>query len=110
MKQRFTNNRRRWIFFPLLFLSGIALMGYLVMWLWNAILPEISGLSSITFLQALGILLLSRLLFGGFRFGNRFQKQKPPFVNQAMKNKFMNMSDEERAQFKQQWKERCRRH
>ena len=29
-------------------------MGYLVMWLWNAILPEILGLSSITFLQAHG--------------------------------------------------------
>lgn len=111
MKQRFANpQRRRWIFFPLLIIAGMALMGYVVMWLWNAILPAISGLSSVTFPQALGILLLSRILFGGFRFGNRFQKNRPPFVNKRMKEKFMSMNEEERAQFKQHWNDRCGRH
>ncbi len=37
-----------------------------VMLLWNALIPSIIGWNTITYLQALGILVLSRLLFGGF--------------------------------------------
>ncbi len=43
--------------------------GSVVMLLWNAILPAVLHVSSITFWQALGILLLSKILFGGFRGG-----------------------------------------
>jgi hypothetical protein len=37
--------------------------------LWNCLLPEILGVKSITFWQAMGILILSKILFGGFHFG-----------------------------------------
>lgn len=37
--------------------------------LWNWLMPEIFGLRAITYLQAIGLLLLSRLLFG--RVGQR---------------------------------------
>ncbi|MFL5729534.1 MAG: hypothetical protein ACJ75J_08635 [Cytophagaceae bacterium] len=40
-------------------------LGFLVKFLWNKILPNISGLKRVTYLQALGILILARLLFGG---------------------------------------------
>ena len=37
--------------------------------LWNAILPEVVDAKPLSYWQALGLLLLSRILFGGFRFG-----------------------------------------
>jgi hypothetical protein len=52
----------------LLVLVGIAAMGYLVMVLWNWLLPALfAGVRQIGYLQALGVLLLSKILFGGFR-------------------------------------------
>jgi hypothetical protein len=41
-------------------------LGFLVMLLWNWLVPAISSLKRVTYLQALGILILARLLFGGF--------------------------------------------
>jgi hypothetical protein len=40
--------------------------GQIVKALWNALLPPLFGLPSVTFWQALGLLVLSRILFGGF--------------------------------------------
>jgi hypothetical protein len=41
-------------------------LGLAVMALWNAVIPAVFGLPSIGFWQALGLLVLSRILFGGF--------------------------------------------
>jgi len=48
--------------------AGIALLGFLVMLLWNWVIPAVfaSG-RPIDYLHALGLLVLSRILFGGFR-------------------------------------------
>jgi hypothetical protein len=40
--------------------------GLFVKWLWNWLMPAIFGLGVITFWQAFGIVLLAKLLFGGF--------------------------------------------
>ncbi len=91
---------------PLLFLLipvGIAILVGLVMFLWNAILPEVIGVNTITYWQALGIFVLSKILFGGFKRGAR----RPGKFNRMNKNKFMNMTDEEKAAFKSEWKARC---
>ena len=62
--------KRFWIRRALRFLAFAlfagALIGFAVMTLWNALLPAILGVSFITFWQAMGLLLLSRILFGGF--------------------------------------------
>lgn len=50
---------------PPLFLGFIAAGGWLVQQLWNWLLPTLFGLPSVTFWQALGLLLLTRILFGG---------------------------------------------
>lgn len=39
--------------------------GYFIMLLWNWLMPELFGLTTITFWQAFGITLLARLIFGG---------------------------------------------
>ncbi len=38
----------------------------LVMWLWNALIPTLIGWGTVNFWQAAGLLILCRLLFGGF--------------------------------------------
>lgn len=51
--------------------------GLAVKWLWNGLIPPIFGLGTITYWQAVGILLLSKLLFGAFR--GHGQNRHPPF-------------------------------
>ena len=46
---------------------GIIVFGGAVMLLWNGILTTVLHMSAITFWQAIGILLLAKILFGGFR-------------------------------------------
>lgn len=46
------------------------LIGYGVMLLWNWLIPEIFGVTPITYWQAVGILVLVKVLFGGFA-GNK---------------------------------------
>ncbi len=78
----------------------IAVLGLLVMSLWNALLPAIIGVKSIGFWQALGLLVLCRILFGGlgFRpgmFGMGRERRR-------MHERWMKMTPEEREQFVQQ--------
>jgi len=54
-------------------LAGIAaacafalVFGLVVKWLWNWLMPAVFGLGTITYWQAFGILVLSKLLFGAF--------------------------------------------
>ncbi|HYS66177.1 MAG TPA: hypothetical protein VEN30_20535 [Paraburkholderia sp.] len=52
----------------LLVLVGIALLGWMVMVLWNWVIPALFvGGHSIDYPHAMGLLILSRILFGGFR-------------------------------------------
>ena len=44
-------------------------LGFAVMALWNWLMPPIFGLHTITYWQAYGLLILSKILFGGFRGG-----------------------------------------
>lgn len=76
--------------------------------LWNAILPEVLNATTITYWQALGLFILSRILFGGFRCGGPARGVKPGFGRASIKEKFMNMTDAEKVAFKQRWKDRCK--
>lgn len=58
----------RFFKFALLGVAGVAAFGAVVMSLWNSLMPSIfPGLHEIGYFQALGLLLLSRLLVGGLR-------------------------------------------
>jgi uncharacterized membrane protein len=54
------------LFIAILAVIFITLFGYVLMYLWNWLMPLIFGLPLITFWQALGLCLLSKILFGGF--------------------------------------------
>jgi hypothetical protein len=60
--------KRKWIFLiaPPAAVLFIAICGEVVMHLWNWLLPSLFGWRQVTFWQALGLLVLCRMLFGGF--------------------------------------------
>ena len=91
---------KRAIFIPIVIAAGIFILGYAVMQLWNCILVPVLGVITVTFWQALGILVLSKILFGGFRHGHGH-----PRFNHA--HKWMHMSPEEREKMRAEWKTKC---
>jgi len=86
----------------------VMLFSYIVMRLWNGILPDVLGVKLISFWQAMGILVLSKILFSGF---GGFAHKKEQFKNrfrQRMREKWENMTPEEKQKFKEEWKDRCK--
>lgn len=77
-------------------------IGFLIMLLWNNLLPELFKLPFISYWQAMGLLLLSRLLVGNWSFG---AKRSMRFNNN--RKKWLQMTDEERQQIKEEWTKRC---
>jgi hypothetical protein len=72
--------------------------------LWNWLIPDIFGFKSITVWQALGLLLLSRILFGGFRGWPGHHRRS---WKRHMQKRWSRMTPEEREKFRQGWKRRC---
>lgn len=94
------------LFFGVVFIILAAAMSAVVMLLWNAILPEVAGVKPLTFWKAAGLLLLAKILFSGFG-GRRFgRKRSKP---NHWRNKWMQMSSEERHEAKSRWKAYCNR-
>lgn len=84
------------------------LFTFIVMSLWNAILPAVLGVKVITFWQALGIIILSKILFGGFGGGGgRWKHRGGEHWKEKMMSKWGNMSEEDKERFKNSWEARC---
>ena len=64
---------RKGLFF-LLFVAVCAGTTALLMVLWNALIPDIIGWNTVNYWQALGMLVLCRLLLGGFGHMNDWRK------------------------------------
>jgi hypothetical protein len=97
-------NERKIAGIILLVIIGIGAFGAIVMLLWNALMPDIFHLPQISFWQALGLLLLSKILFSSFRGGGPKRRMKD-----RLTEKWMTMTPEEREKFKQDWGGRCGR-
>jgi hypothetical protein len=85
-------------------LLAVLVFGSLVMLLWNTLFPQLFHLPLITFWQALGLLLLAKILFGGFRGGpgRRWRRR--------MDMDCEKFSPEDRERIRQEWGRRCGRH
>ena len=81
----------------------IAAGGEIVQRLWNWLVPSIVGWRQITFWQALGILTLCRILFGGF--GCHGSPRSG--VRHRVKDRWNHMSPEEQESFRQGIRSRC---
>ena len=107
MKQ---HKKKFWLIFPCV-LGMMALFIWFFQWLWNILLPEILGVKAITYWQALGILVLSKILFGGFggkkKFGRsqHFSNQEKENWRERLESRFCG-NEEERERFKEIWKQK----
>ena len=75
------------------------IVGVVTRELWNWLMPAIFGLPAIGFWQALGLLLLGRLLFGGF--GRGWRKRR-------FAHGWKDLTPEERDRFRRAMDDRCR--
>ncbi len=85
--------------------------GQIVLHLWNWLLPPLFGFREITFWQALGILVLSRILFGGFGMhGGCGRGHRRGFIADRVADRVAerceNMTPEERERLRQRVRER----
>jgi hypothetical protein len=96
--------RNKWIFAaaPLAIVFFIWAGGEVVMHLWNWLLPMLFGVRAINFWQALGVLILSRILFG--RWGCGGHDHGGP--NRFPGDKWKKMTPEEREKFRHEMRAR----
>jgi hypothetical protein len=88
-------------------LLAIAVGGEVVRLLWNWVLPPLFGWPRITFWQALGLLALCRILFGGL---GRHGFSRPDVrrrIAQRMADRWQAMTPEERERFRQGMRAGC---
>ncbi len=108
MKKICRNKPARIGMIALIATAAIVVFGLIVMLLWNALLPVLLKLPIIGFWQAVGLLILARILFGrhggsGRRAG-RWQWKQHRFFE-----KWEKMTPEEREKLREQWATRCGR-
>jgi len=92
--------RKRWYWIAPLAIVGIFVFafvgGEVVMRLWNWLLPPLFGWRMLNFWQALGLLALCRILFGGLGHGGPRGPRGPRF-----RGRCRNMTPREREKFRQ---------
>jgi hypothetical protein len=93
--------KRRAIILPIALAAGIFIFGSIVMYLWNAVLPDTLGVHNISFLQAVGILVLSKILFGGFPHGRGHREFY--IHKKELREKWMSLSPEEKERMREKW-------
>jgi hypothetical protein len=82
---------------------AVLALSFVVMSLWNWLMPALFGLRLISFWQALGLLVLSKILLGGFRGrpgGGMHWRRR-------MMERWEQMTPEEREKFRQGMRGRC---
>jgi hypothetical protein len=99
--------KARWVLrglkFAVMAIAAVALFGFIVMTLWNWLAPALFDAHTISYWQALGLLVLSKILFGGFRgrpgHGGNWRRR--------MTARWEQMTPEEREKFRQGMAGRC---
>lgn len=94
--------RKKWIWIAPLAIVGMAVFiwigGEVVMRLWNWLVPTLFGLRQIGFWQAVGLLALCRILFGGFGCSGGGQRSG---MRRKMRDRWEQMTPEEREKCRQ---------
>jgi hypothetical protein len=102
--------RKRWMWIAPAAFLGIILFTYLggelVRYLWNWLLPGLFGWRQITFWQALGLLLLCRILFGGLGVRGARHSNMRSRMRGRMTERWEQMTPEEREKARERWS-RC---
>jgi hypothetical protein len=84
------------VFLPLF----VFVMGQIVLHLWNWLAPALFGLHPVTFWQAVGLLVLCRILFGGFGRGSHGRHSH---WRHRMHERFDRMRPEDKEELFRRW-------
>ena len=83
---------------------ALAVLSWVVMLLWNALLPGLFGTPRLHYLQAAGLLILSRILFGGLR-GHQGR-----WRHRGWHGRWESLTPEERERLREKYAQRHARH
>jgi hypothetical protein len=93
--------RHRAVKFVVIAVAAAAALSAIVMALWNALMPQLFGLHALDYWQALGLLVLCRLLFG--RFGRPGWGGPGRHWRRHMAERWAQMTPQEREQVRARW-------
>lgn len=82
----------------------VAVLSFAVMLLWNSLVPELFRGPPLQYWQALGLLLLSRILFGGLRGRGGWHGH---WRQRMWRERWESMTPEERTRLREHFQTRC---
>lgn len=97
------------------FIGGAVILGvgaavlftFVVMWLWNWLMPELFSLSVITFWQAAGLLILAKILFSGAGHGSRWHSdRRKKYWHSRFEEKWKCIPKEKKEEFARKMEEK----
>jgi hypothetical protein len=101
-------HRGRWVWKGLAFaglvIICLAVLSWVVMLLWNALLPSLFNAPPLRYLQAAGLLILSRVLVGGLR------GRPGPWGHHGWRERWESLTPEERERLREKYARHCRWH
>jgi hypothetical protein len=106
----------RWYYkiplFGLLGIFAVIGLGYLVMFLWNQLIPVLFHGPVITFWQAVGLFVLTKILLHAFGFNHHrahhWHSGRYNYWKTRMEEKMASMTPEEKEKFNEEWGRHCR--
>jgi len=87
--------------------AGTLILGFVVMLLWNALIPDLFRGPAISFWQSVGLLMLSHILlrgWGRWHYANGWREHR---WKHRFEEKLAAMTPEEREKFREEWRRRC---
>jgi hypothetical protein len=95
--------------FGLLGILALIGLGYVVMYLWNQLIPVLFHGPVITFWQAAGLFILAKILLHGFNHRtHHWNSGRYHNWRARMEEKMASMTPEEKDKFKEEWARHCR--
>jgi hypothetical protein len=112
IQQTLTHMKRQWIFYVIktafLITAGFFLFGWVVMTLWNNLIPTLFNGPVISFGQALGLFVLARVLLLGFRpWGGGQRGFGRYYGRKRWEKRLSSMTPDEREKFRNAYAKRC---
>lgn len=98
---------KKGLMFVTFFIATGLVFGAIVMALLNAILPAVTGVKQISYVQALGIVLLGKILFGGFGRRGGWQGGRRQHWKHNLEDRWAGMTPEKKEKFKTELGSRC---
>jgi hypothetical protein len=96
----------RFFLIPLATAGFLALFTFAVYALWNGVLTDVLGVKTITYWQALGLLVLAKILFGGFPGRGRGCGFGPPWRERMLAKRWASLPPDQREHFREEARHR----